>query len=80
MDEDYTALENELAQTVANIESTHPGYDEYRYSVDEIGHNPYEPVSYTHLSKPGKRLPNGQRRNGLRRKSPAVGQSVDLGP
>ncbi|MCI2997180.1 NlpC/P60 family protein [[Clostridium] innocuum] len=42
VDEDYTALENELAQTVANIESTHPGYDEYRYSVDEIGHNPYE--------------------------------------
>ena len=36
VDEDYTALENELAQTVANIESTHPGYDEYRYSVDEI--------------------------------------------
>ncbi|TJX52114.1 CHAP domain-containing protein, partial [Soehngenia saccharolytica] len=31
VDEDYTALENELAQTVANIESTHPGYDEYRY-------------------------------------------------
>ena len=41
VDEDYTALENELAQTVANIESTHPGYDEYRYSVDEIGHNPH---------------------------------------
>ncbi len=45
VDEDYTALENELAQTVANIESTHPGYDEYRYSVDEIGHNPYELAS-----------------------------------
>ena len=45
-DEDYTALENELAQTVANIESTHPGYDEYRYSVDEIGHNPHELASY----------------------------------
>ena len=24
----------------------HPGYDEYRYSVDEIGHNPYELASY----------------------------------
>ena len=46
VDEDYTALENELAQAVANIESTHPGYDEYRYSVDEIGHNPYELASY----------------------------------
>lgn len=31
---------------MANIESTHPGYDEYRYSVDEIGHNPYELASY----------------------------------
>ena len=31
-------------------------------------------------SKPGKRLPNRQRQNGLRRKSPAAAQSVDLGP
>lgn len=45
-DEDYRALENELTQEVANIERTHPGYDEYRYSVDEIGHNPYELASY----------------------------------
>ena len=44
--EDYTALENELKQEIANIESTHPGYDEYRYNVDEIGHNPYELTSY----------------------------------
>ena len=45
-DEDYTALERELADTIASIESDHPGYDEYRYSVDEIGHNPYELASY----------------------------------
>ena len=44
--EDYTALENELRQKIANIESTHPGYDEYRYQVDELGHNPYELTSY----------------------------------
>ena len=44
--EDYTALENELKQEIAGIESTHPGYDEYRYNVDEIGHNPYELTSY----------------------------------
>ncbi len=44
--EDYTALENELKQKIANIERTHPGYDEYRYNVDEIGHNPYELTSY----------------------------------
>lgn len=44
--EDYTALENELREKVANIERTHPGYDEYRYNVDELGHNPYELTSY----------------------------------
>ena len=44
--EDYTALENELSQEIANIERTHAGYDEYRYQVDEIGHNPYELTSY----------------------------------
>ena len=45
-DEDYTALERELADTIASIESDHPSYDEYRYSVDEIGHSPYELASY----------------------------------
>ena len=44
--EDYTALENALKQKVANIERTHPDYDEYRYNVDELGHNPYELTSY----------------------------------
>lgn len=44
--EDYTALENALRQEVAGIERTHPGYDEYRYRVDELGHNPYELTSY----------------------------------
>jgi hypothetical protein len=44
--EDYTALENELREKIANIERTHPGYDEYRYNVDELGHNPYELTSY----------------------------------
>ena len=45
-DEDYTALERAMADEIANIESTHPGYDEYRYQVDEVGHNPYELSSY----------------------------------
>lgn len=44
--EDYTALENALRQEMADIERTHPGYDEYRYRVDELGHNPYELTSY----------------------------------
>lgn len=45
-DADYTALERAMADRIANIESTHPGYDEYRYHVDELGHNPYELASY----------------------------------
>ena len=40
------SLENDLRSQVDNIESTHPGYDEYRYALDEIGHNPYELAAY----------------------------------
>ena len=42
----YAALENALDQQINNMESTHPGYDEYRYQVDEISHNPYHLISY----------------------------------
>ena len=45
-DADYSALETALNNQVSNIESTHPGYDEYRYDLAEIGHNPYELASY----------------------------------
>jgi len=45
-DADYTALENSLAARIANIESDYGGYDEYRYSLDEIGHDPYALASY----------------------------------
>ena len=45
-DADYTALETALNNQVNSIESTHPGYDEYRYDLAEIGHNPYELASY----------------------------------
>ncbi len=41
-DQDYTALETALRRQIDNIESTHSGYDEYRYNLAEIGHNPYE--------------------------------------
>ena len=37
---------NELQQEIDNIESTHSGYDEYRYDLDTIGHNPHELASY----------------------------------
>ena len=45
-EQDYTALENGLQSEIDNIEQTHPGYDEYRYDLAEIGHNPHELASY----------------------------------
>jgi hypothetical protein len=45
-DADYTTLENGLRQRVNRIETDYPGYDEYRYSLDEIGHDPFELASY----------------------------------
>ena len=45
-DGDYSALESALQTQINNIESTHSGYDEYRYDLAEIGHNPYELASY----------------------------------
>ena len=43
---DYTALENGLRAQIDRIESDYPNYDEYRYSLDEIGHDPFELASY----------------------------------
>ena len=42
----YAAKENELQQRIDNIERDYPGYDEYRYDFDNIGHNPHELASY----------------------------------
>ena len=42
----YAAMENELQSRIDNIESEYPGYDEYRYDLDNIGHNPHELASY----------------------------------
>lgn len=42
----YTGLETDLREKLSRIESDYPGYDEYRYSVDEIGHDPFELASY----------------------------------
>jgi len=42
---DYTKLEDKLRKKIDRIESDHPGYDEYRYNLAEIGHNPYELAS-----------------------------------
>ena len=42
VDADYSALEEGLQEELDSIETDYPGYDEYNYSLDEIGHNPYE--------------------------------------
>ena len=46
VESNYAALENGLQSEIDAIESTHPGYDEYRYDLDSIGHNPHELASY----------------------------------
>ena len=45
-DNDYKALEAALRNEINQIEQTHSGYDEYRYDLDEINHNPYELAAY----------------------------------
>lgn len=42
VEEDYVSLEEELQQKIENIETDYPDYDEYRYSLAEISHNPFE--------------------------------------
>lgn len=43
---DYAAKEAALQAEIDNIESSHPGYDEYRYGLDMIGHDPHELAAY----------------------------------
>ena len=43
---DYAAKESALQSEIDNIESTHSGYDEYRYDLDMIGHDPHELAAY----------------------------------
>ena len=42
----YSELEAALNEQINSMESRHPGYDEYRYQIDEISHNPYHLISY----------------------------------
>ena len=37
----YLAMEAELQYELDNYESLHPGYDEYRFDLDDIEHDPY---------------------------------------
>ena len=43
---DYAAKEAALQAEIDNIESSHPGYDEYRYDLDMIGHDPHELAAF----------------------------------
>lgn len=43
---DYAAREAALQAEIDNIESSYPGYDEYRYDLDMIGHDPHELAAY----------------------------------
>ena len=43
---EYAAKEADLQAEIDNIESSHPGYDEYRYDLDMIGHDPHELAAY----------------------------------
>ena len=40
-EEDYLELEKKLDEQIRQMEFTHPGYDEYRFDLDEIKHDPY---------------------------------------
>ena len=46
VDEAYADLEAALQSQVNSIETTYPGYDEYRYQIDEITHDSYALISY----------------------------------
>ena len=41
----YCAMEEELQMEIEAIETDYPGYDDYRYDLDEIGHDPYVLIS-----------------------------------
>lgn len=56
--EENLELEKKLDEQIRQMESTHPGYDEYRYQLDEIGHDPYQLIS--HLTAVYEQFTRGQ--------------------
>jgi hypothetical protein len=42
----YTEWEADLQIQIDNAERDHPGFDEYRYNVDDISHDPYELMAF----------------------------------
>ena len=41
----YASMEAELQNELNNYETLHPGYDEYRFDLDDIEHDPYVLIS-----------------------------------
>lgn len=42
----WTEMETQLQEDIDNAERDHPGYDEYRYELDEIGHDPFQIIAF----------------------------------
>ncbi len=42
----YTEMETDLQIDIDKTEENYPGYDEYRYNIGEISHNPYVLMGY----------------------------------
>lgn len=42
----YTEWETDLRMQINDIENSHPDYDEYRYRIDAIEHDPYVLIGY----------------------------------
>lgn len=42
----YSEWEVDLQAEIAGIKESHSGYDEYRFQVDDISHNPFELIAY----------------------------------
>ena len=56
----YAAKEAVLQAEIDNIESSHPGYDEYRYDLDMIGHDPHDLAVYLSAVLQGYTLQSSQ--------------------
>ena len=42
----YTELETDLRIYIQDIQTNHPGFDEYRLNIGSIGHNPFELMAF----------------------------------
>ena len=42
----YTEMETDLLLEAKNAPATHPSYDEYRYDIGDVSHNPFELMAF----------------------------------